>query len=77
MTIASMIADEYKIGREALEIIYMSPNPYRDSFNELLNICCFDFSRHYTAGLLLIEHDGRVILAHMVQGTPGAKIPCW
>jgi hypothetical protein len=25
----------------------------------------------------LIERDGRVILAHMVQGTPGAKSPLW
>jgi hypothetical protein len=60
-----------------MEIIYMSPNPYCDSFNELLDIRWFDFSQHFTAGLLLIERDGRVILAHMVQGTPGAKIPWW
>ncbi len=60
-----------------MEIIYMSPNPYCDSFNELPNIHCFDFSWHYTAGLVFIECDDRVILAHMVSGTPGAKIPCW
>ncbi len=27
MTTASAIADEYNIGQEAMEIIYMSPNP--------------------------------------------------
>jgi hypothetical protein len=74
-----MIADEYNIGQEATEMIYMSPYPYCDSFDELLNICCFVFSQHYNAGLLFIQYDIRVILAHMVQGTPGAKtkIPCW
>jgi hypothetical protein len=77
MTTASVLADEYNIGQEAMGIIYMFPDPCCDSFDELLNIRCFDFSRHYTAGLLLIEHDGRVVLAHMVQGTPGAKITCW
>ncbi len=76
-TTVSVIADEYDIGQEAMEIIYMSPNPHCDSFDELLDIHCFDFSRHDTAGLLLIERDGRVNLAHMVQGTPRVKIPCW
>jgi hypothetical protein len=76
MTTVSVIADEYNIGREAMEIIYMSPNLYCDSFDEL-HICCFEFSWHYTAGLLLIERDSRGILAHMVHRTPGAEIPCW
>jgi hypothetical protein len=77
MTTASVIADEYNTVQEAMEIFYMSPDLYRDSFDELLDICSFNFLRHYTAGLSFIERDGRGILAHIVQGTPGAKIPCW
>jgi hypothetical protein len=77
MAMASAIADEYKIGRESMEMIYMSPNPYHISFDELLDIRCCDLSRHATAGLLSLECDGKVMLAHMTPGTPGAKKPCW
>jgi hypothetical protein len=77
MAMASAIADKYKIGREAMEMIYMSPNPYHSSFDELLDIRRYDLSRHATAGLLFLERDGKVMLAHMTPGTPGAKIPRW
>jgi hypothetical protein len=75
MATASAIADEYKIGHEAIEMIYMPPDPYHDSFDELLDICPYDLSQHATAGLLFLERDGKVMLAHMTPGTPGAKIP--
>ncbi len=75
--VASAIAEEYHIGRDAMDMIYMSPDPYHDSFDELLDLRQFDHTRHPTAGLSFFEQDGRVILAHMQPGTPGAKIPCW
>ena len=58
-------------------MIYMSPDPFHDSFDNLLDIRHLDLSRHPTAGLSLLEKDGRVFLAHMRPGTPGAKIPRW
>ncbi len=58
-------------------MIYMSPDPFHDSFDKLLDICCLDLTRHPTVGLSLLEEDGRVFLAHMQPGTPGAKIPRW
>jgi hypothetical protein len=39
MATASMIVDEYRIGRDAMEMIYMSPDPYHDSFDKLLDLC--------------------------------------
>ena len=75
--VASAIAEEYHIGQDAMDVIYMSPDPYHDSFDKLLDLQRFDHTRHHTAGLSFIEQDGRVILAHMQPGTPGAKIPCW
>jgi hypothetical protein len=77
MATASTIADEYRIGRDAMEVIYMSLDPYHKSFDKLLDFHRYDLSHHHTAGLLLIECDGKAILAHMVPGTPGAKIPHW
>jgi len=75
--VASAIAEEYHIGRDAMDMIYMSPDPYHASFDELLDLRRFDHTRHPTAGLSFFEQDGRVILAHMQPGTPGAKIPRW
>ncbi len=60
-----------------MDMIYMSPDLFHDCFDELLDIRHFDLSRHPTAGLSLLEQDGRVFLAHMQPGTPGAKIPSW
>ena len=77
LAVASAIAEEYRIGRDAMDMIYMSPDPYHDSFDELLDLRRFDHTQHPTAGLSFFEQDGRVILAHMQPVTPGAKIPRW
>jgi hypothetical protein len=76
-TVASAIAAEYHIGLEAMDMIYMSPDPYHDSFDELLDLRRCDLDRHPTAGLSLIEQNGRIILAKIQPGTPAAKIPRW
>ncbi len=39
MATASMIADEYRIGRDAMEVIYLSPDPYHELFDKLLDLC--------------------------------------
>ena len=58
-------------------MIYMSPSPYHDAFDKVIDIQHFDFAMHPTAGLSLLEKDGQLILAHMSPSTPGAKIPQW
>jgi hypothetical protein len=77
MISASTVVDGYRIGHEAMEMIYMSPDSNHDSFDELLNIHHFDISRHATAGLSLLERNGKVLLTNMAPGTPSAKIPRW
>ena len=58
-----------------MEMIYMSPDSYHDSFDKLLDIRHFDISWHATAGLSLLERNSKVLLANMATGTLGAKIP--
>jgi hypothetical protein len=71
------IANEYNIGIQCMEMVYMLTNPYHESFDELLGLRLFDLSHHHTAGLSLIQRNGRFILANMIHSTPGAKIPRW
>ena len=52
----------------------MSPSPYHVAFNKVIDVQRFDFAQHPTAGLSLLEKNGRLILAHMSPSTPGAKI---
>jgi hypothetical protein len=60
-----------------MAMVYMSPSPYHDAFDEVMDTRKCDFSKYPTAGMSLMEHNGRLILAQMSPGTPGAKIPCW
>ena len=55
--VASAIANEFHIGQEAMDMIYMSPDPFHDSFDELLDVRRLDLSCHPTAGLSLLEKD--------------------
>jgi len=61
-----------------MDMVYMSPSPHHDAFDEVMDIRKCDFSKHPTAGMSLIEQNGRrLILAHMTPSTPGAKVPRW
>ncbi len=58
-------------------MVYMSPNPYFDAFEETLNVQHVNLKRHATAGLELYESSGRVFLHSMTPGAAAAKIPDW
>jgi len=60
-----------------MDMIYMSPDPYGRTFEEPLDLRKFDLSKHPTAGLCLITHDGWLLLASMDKGSPGARIDKW
>jgi hypothetical protein len=60
-----------------MDMIYMSPDPYGCTFEEPLDLRKFDLSKHPTAGLRLIIHDGRLLLASMDKSSPGARIDKW
>jgi hypothetical protein len=74
---AANIISELLITKSDLAMIYMPPTPYYDAFKEVLDICRFDLSTHYTAGLCLAHVDSQLFLGGMVPSTPGAKIPGW
>ncbi len=55
----------------------MSPDPYHEAFEEILDLRRFDLSRHRTACLCLAHVNGRLLLGGMMPSTPAAKIPRW
>jgi hypothetical protein len=73
----SNIIPEYNITCSDMALVYMSPNPYHNAFEEVVDIRRFDFNRHCTAGLCLAQVNGWLILGGMTPSTPAAKIPCW
>jgi hypothetical protein len=68
---------EYDIGRNDMAMVYMSPDPYFDAFEQPLDIRHFDLTKHATVGLSLYEKSGQLYLASISPGTPAAKIPDW
>ena len=75
--LASDLVSEYMILRKNITLIYMSPCPYFDAFEEEIDLCKFDINKHRTAGLCLAQVAGRLILGGMAPSTPGAKITRW
>jgi hypothetical protein len=55
----------------------MSPDPYFDAFDKVIDLQKFDLSKHRTAGLCLQHSDDCLYLGGMMPGMPGAKIPHW
>ena len=77
LSTAPPVVDEYGISKRDLAQIYVSPHPYNQAFEEILELRRFNATKHSTAGLCLDEVDGRLILQEMAPGTPGHKIVRW
>ena len=73
--IALDIASSYNVDSACMAMLYMSPLPYHDAFDKVVDIQRCDFTKYPMAGMSLMETNGRLILAHMSPSTPGAKIP--
>ena len=73
----STIASEFNITNEDMAIVYMSPDPFFDSFEEELDLCKWSFDNHRTTGLSLVAHNGHLYLGGMTPSTPGAKVDRW
>ena len=58
-------------------MIYMSPDPFFDAFEQPLDLRKFVLAKHATTGINLYNSDGQVYIASMLPGTPAAKIPEW
>ncbi len=74
---ASDMVSDYNITRNDMDMIFMSPDPYFEAFEEVINMACFDQNKHRTAGLCLAHVNGRLHLGGMAPSTPAAKIPRW
>jgi hypothetical protein len=65
------------ISRTDVMMIYMSPHPFRDSFEEEFRLRLFDHLKHPTAGLVCSSRNGRLYLQDIQPSTPAAKIRAW
>jgi hypothetical protein len=74
---ASELVSEFLIGKHNMAMIYLSPNPYFNTFEEIIDIRRFDLSKHRLVGLCLTEHDGHLFLGGISPSTPTAKKTCW
>jgi hypothetical protein len=68
---------EYLIGKNDMAMVYMSPDPYFEAFEEVIDLHKFDLKKHHTAGLCLAQNDRQLILGSIAPSTPGAWIPRW
>jgi hypothetical protein len=75
--IAADIVTEFMITKSDISMIYLSPDPYHESFEEEVDLRRFDLNKHRTARLCLAHHDGRLLLGGIAKGTPCAKITRW
>lgn len=67
----------HDISKRDMELVYLSPSSFHDSFEEVLDLRRFDATRSTTAGLICTENDSRVYLRGMLPSTPGAKFRAW
>ena len=76
-TLASDVVTEYLIGPHDLATIYMSPDPYGQAFEQEIDLRKWDLTTHCTAGMRLLEKNGRLLLASIDASTPAARIARW
>jgi len=71
------IMADYEISKRDMAMIYLSPTSFFDAFEQPLDLRQFDLAKHATAGLSLVERDGRLHLGTMSPSSPGAKMKDW
>ena len=75
--LAAELVEEFNIGTQDMAIIYMSPDPYHDAFEQRIDLLKFDLSQHPTGGLVLYDRVGRGHLTSISPGSPAARIHNW
>ena len=70
--VVAKLVEEFKIGVQDMVMVYMSPDPYHESFEQTVDLRKFDLSKHPTGGLQLYVRDGWVHLASISPSTPAA-----
>jgi hypothetical protein len=67
----------FNVGSRNMAMIYMSPDPYFEAFEQPIDFRKFDTGKHPTMGLSLYEASRRLYLATVSPSTPAAKILDW
>ena len=75
--LAAELVNDFHIGGQDMMMVYMSPDPYHDAFEQSVDLRKFGLTKHATGGLSLYERDGRVHLASIAPSTPAARIHAW
>jgi hypothetical protein len=68
---------KHDITQNDMMMIFLSPHPFRNSFEEEIRLRFFDSNKFPTAGLVCREHNGRLYLQDILPSTPAAKIRAW
>jgi hypothetical protein len=68
---------KHDITSRDMAMVFLSPSPFHDSFEEIIQLRYFDPHRHPTAGMVCTERNGRVYLSNIDASTPAAKIRAW
>jgi len=76
-TVIEFIQKDGEGKNEVFQQVHISPSPYYDAFTERLDLRQWHPNDHPTAGLRLIQDDGRVMIAAMDPSTPASRIPRW
>ena len=56
--IVSDIASTYNVDSSCMAMLYMSPSPYHDAFDEVVDIRRCDFTKYPTVSMSLLEKNG-------------------
>ena len=75
--LAAELVNKFQIGVQDMMLVYMSPDPYHDAFDQTVDLWNFDPIKHATGGLSLYVRDDRVHLAPIAPGTPAARTHSW
>jgi hypothetical protein len=71
-----MIMDNV-ISRKDVEMVYLSPSPYDNAFEEVLDLRRYNPTISPTAGIICEEKSSKLFLREMQKSTPAAKIRAW
>ena len=73
----ALVVDEYGITKKDITQIYVSSHPYREAFEDEMDLRRFNNYNKPTGGMKFKLVNGRLILEHMEKSSPGNRIHRW
>jgi hypothetical protein len=71
------ILQQHDITNKDMQMIYLSPHPFRDSFKEEFRLRLYDHNKYSSAGLVCILSNGKLFKKDILPSTQAAKIRDW